>query len=305
MSLVIERSVKPTLTPFGLHIGDTFRLQLRSGRLWEMTLLATRARILARDFNRLHSYHDPSHDSGDISAYGFTALVRINGREYELRREVGTQKSFDEPARIEGVCLWLDAVASIFRDAGGFMAEKDWKGGWICKPSQAARFAVQEEGLSLCPEPLHPWYPNESGRPNISQCYDGEDCWMGPYNGASAHCGLDLNMPKGTVLTAPFDLDCHEMFNTLAAGFDNNRWRGVRRWPDGSEWRIQTHHLIEMIVPERTPLKAGTPYATTAGVRVGLHPHTHFMFQITEQGGQYWLDPWIVFWAVFRSTNPA
>jgi len=303
MSLILERAVKSTLTPFGLHLGDSLRFRLRNGRLWEMTLLTTRARILVRDFNRLHHYHDPGHDSGDISAYGFTALVRINGREYELRREVGTSKSFYEPERIDGVCLWFDAAACAFRESRGFMAEKDWKGGWICKPAHAARFAVQEEGLLICPEPLCPWYPNPTGRLDISQCYDGEDCWMGPYNGASAHCGLDINMPMGTVLTAPFSLDTHEMFHSVSAGFNNNRWRGIRRWPDGSEWLIQTHHLIEMTVPERVPLAAGTPYATTAGVSVGLHPHTHFMFQITEQGGQYWLDPWFLFWSIFQSNR--
>src|SRR5437763_1313242 len=84
---------------------------------------------------------------------------------------------------------------------------------------------------------------------------------------------------------------CH----ATTAGFNNNRWRGVRRWPDGSEWWLQTHHLIQMLVPERTPLKAGTPYATTAGVFVGAHEHTHFMFRVMDQGGEYWLDPWILF----------
>jgi len=301
MPLRIERTVKPTLTPFGLHHGDTFQFRLRSGRLWEMTLLATRARILARDFNRRHHYHDPGHESGDISAYAFTADVRINGRPYQLRRVVGTQESFYEPAPIDGVCLWFDAVACLFRDAGGFMVEKDWKGEWLCKPAHAARFAVQEEGLPICPEPILPWYPNASAHLDISQCYDGEDCWMGPYNGASAHCGLDINMPKGTILTAPFHLDAHELFHSTAAGFNNNRWRGIRRWADGSLWTIQTHHLIDMLVPERTSLKAGTPYATTAGTAIGLHPHTHFMFQITEQGGQYRLDPWILFWAMGHS----
>jgi hypothetical protein len=55
-----------------------------------------------------------------------------------------------------------------------------------------------------------------------------------------------------------------------------------------------------MLVPERTPLKAGTRYATTGGVFVGSHEHSHFMFRVLGQGGEYWLDPWILFWAMFR-----
>ena len=107
-------------------------------------------------------------------------------------------------------------------------------------------------------------------------------------------------MPTGTVLSAPIDLDDEYLFKTVAAGFGINDWRGVKRWPDGSEWRLQTMHLVEMIAPERVPLKAGSPYATAAGTAVGRHPHTHFMFRVVEQGGEYWLDPWILFWAACR-----
>ena len=126
-----------------------------------------------------------------------------------------------------------------------------------------------------------------------------------PYNGASAHCGLDVNMPAGTLLIAPLNLDDHALFHSLAAGFKNNRWRGTRRWPDGSDWHLQAHHLIAMTVPERTPLKAGVSYATTAGTAVGRHPHTHFMFRVLEQGGDYWLDPWILFWAMGQTARAA
>ncbi|MCX8035840.1 MAG: hypothetical protein N3D11_02065 [Candidatus Sumerlaeia bacterium] len=141
---------------------------------------------------------------------------------------------------------------------------------------------------------------HDAGRIDIRDCYNGEDCWMGPYNGGAAHCGLDINMKAGTVLTAPISFDTHYLFNSVAAGFNNNRWRGVRHWPDGSEWWLQSHHLIRMLVPERTTLAAGTPYATTAGVMVGAHEHTHFVFRIHEQGGDYLLDPWILFWEIFR-----
>ena len=104
-------------------------------------------------------------------------------------------------------------------------------------------------------------------------CYKdaGEDCYLGPYSGGSAHAGLDINMPKGTILTAPFDLGDHLLQRGLEAGFRNNSWVGVRRWPDQSTWVIGTAHVIEIIPPQYQPLKRGTPYATAAGVFVGFH----------------------------------
>ncbi len=296
---VLERTSKATLTPFGLNHGGTLRFILRDGRVWEMTLLATSAEVIRRH-SAIRPRPDPNHESGDIAAYAFDCDVRINGTAHHLRREVGTQASFYEPWEVDGVRLWFDAVSCAFKEDGGFMAEKDWRGGLLCKPSHKARFAVQESDLPICPESLQPWYPNNAGRIDIRDCYNGEDCWMGPYNGAAAHCGLDINMKAGTVLTAPISFDDHYLFNSVAAGFNNNRWRGVRRWPDGSEWWLQSHHLIRMLVPERTALAAGTPYATTAGVMVGAHEHTHFVFRIHEQGGDYFLDPWILFWEIFR-----
>jgi hypothetical protein len=297
--MIRERTSKPSVTPFGLNVGDSLRFRVSGGATWELELLDAKARVLERNY-AAYGYRDTGHESGEISAYGFSCVVRVNGREMELTREAGTQKAFYEPVCVDGVNIWFDAAACAFQAAGGFMAEKDIKWGYVCKPDQAARFAVQEAGQSVCPEPLGPWYPNAAKCLDIRNCYNGEDCWMGPYGGAAAHCGLDINMPAGTVLTAPFDMDHHYLFNTLAAGYNNNRWRGVRRWPDGSEWQIQAHHLIDMLVPERTPLKKGTAYATTAGTAVGRHQHTHFMFKVIEQGGEYWLDPWILFWQMFR-----
>ena len=67
----------------------------------------------------------------------------------------------------------------------------------------------------------------------------------------------------------------------------------------------KTHHLIRMLVSERTPLRVETAYATTAGVHIGSHEHTHFMFRVIDQGGEYWLDPWILFWEMFRQQRVA
>lgn len=283
----IERKCKPTLTPFGLNHQDTLRFLRRNGTVWELTLLKTSAEIVQRS-------------GAEITAYAFDCDVQINGKSHHLHREVGTQASFYEPWEIEGVHVWFDAASCIFKEHGGFMAEKDWTLGFVCCPAQKARFAVQEADLPICPEPLQLWYPNDAGRLDIRECYNGEDCWMGPYAGGAAHCGLDINMKAGTPLFAPISFDDHCLFHSTAAGFNNNRWRGVRRWPDGSEWWLQAHHLVRMLVAERTSLKAGTRYATTAGVFVGSHEHSHFMFRVLEQGGEYWLDPWILFWAMFR-----
>ena len=300
---VFYRTAKPTLTPIGLNHGDALRFTLSDGREWEMELVSTSAEVTARNY-AAHKYSDSGHEGGDISAYAFYCDISINGRKLSLHREVGTQKSFYEPVEVDGVRIWFDAASCAFKDSGGFMAEKDWRSGLICKPSQHARFALQESTRSICPEPLHMWYPNKSRRLDIADCYNGEDCWMGPYNGAGAHGGLDVNMPAGTVLSAPITFDNHYLFNSTASGFNNNRWRGIRRWQDGSEWWLQTHHQIDMLVPERTPLAAGTPYATTAGVWVGSHEHTHFVFRIIEQGGDYLLDPWILLGETFRQANP-
>lgn len=297
--MILERHAKPTLTPIGLNHGDAVRFILGTGTPWEMTLVSTSAAVIGRDY-AAYGYHDAGHECGDISAYAMSCVLRVNGREIEIRREVGTQASFYDPVTIDGVRVWFDAASCAYRADGGFMFEKDARWGYIGKPDHKARLVLQEADRGICPEPLHPWYPNPAGRIDIRQCYNGEDCWLGPYGGAAAHCGLDVNMPAGTVLSAPISFDDHCLFNTTAAGFNNNRWRGVRRWPDGSEWQLQCHHQVAMLVPEHTPLRAGTAYATGAGVAFGAHSHSHFMFRVTNQGGEYWLDPWILFWSTYR-----
>ena len=123
---------------------------------------------------------------------------------------------------------------------------------------------------------------------------------MGPYAGAFAHCGLDINMPAGTLLTSPMDLDVQYYTRRLDAGLGNNSWVGFKTWEGDVIWRLSTAHIVAPLVPEHTPLAKGTPYATGAGTAVGLHEHTHFGFHVTEQGGSYFLDPWILFWQMLR-----
>ncbi len=292
---VIERKSKATITPFGLNHGETLRFRCRNDRVWEMTLLKTSAEIAERD----------KKNADRISVYAFDCDVRINGKEHHIRREIGSQTSFYEPEEIDGVRLWFDAASCAFKEDGGFMLEKDWTQGLVCQPMHKGRFVIHEADLPICPEPILPWYPNDAKKIDIKDCYDGKDCWMGPYQGASAHCGLDINMKAGTILSAPISFDDHYLFHSTAAGFNNNRWRGVRKWEDGSEWWLQSHHLIKMTIPERKPLKAGTPYATTAGVHIGSHEHSHFNFRVIEQGGDFLIDPWILFWESFRQAKGA
>lgn len=302
----LERSFKPTMTPFELDRGDCLVYTRRDGGSTTIELLDTDGYIIERDYAR-YGY---ACLKGDISVYGFSVILRIDGEETKITREVGSQASFYEPLNIAGTHLWLDAVKCTFDTSfdhgsspGGFMVEKDFLGGDVCMPRQDARFVIQDASASICPEPVDFWCELPHGGLRIGDCYNGEDCWMGPYGGAFAHCGLDINMPAGSLLHAPIALDMQYYHTTLAAGFCNNRSHGVRHWEGNSIWRLSAAHLIEALVPEYTPLKRGTAYATTAGTAVGAHEHTHFNLHITELGGSYFLDPWIIFWQMLRDNS--
>ncbi len=299
----IERSYKSTMTPFELNCGDELVYTRRNGATVTIELLKTDAVILEREYGR----YDYGNTQGEISVYGFSCILRVDGKEIEIHREVGSQACFYKPVQIDGIHLWLDAVKCIFDTSfdhhisgGGFLVEKDFLGGHVCMPRQDARFVIQDAEASVCPEVMDFWCELPHGKPRIEDCYNGEDCWMGPYGGAFAHCGLDINMPAGSLLYAPVDLDMQYYHTTLAAGFNNNRWHGFRHWKDNSIWRISTSHLIEALVPEYGPVMRGEAYATTAGTAVGAHQHTHFNFHVTELGGSYFLDPWILFWQMLR-----
>lgn len=296
--MIFKRKAKPTLTPFHLDIGDKLLFELANGDTCELELLWTSARVVERDYLSYGYSAD-----GDISAYEFRCGLRMDDEDVELRRVVGSQESFYDPYEGHGIRLWFDAVVDIFLEEGGFLDEKDWQRGLLCKPDRKARFAVQDASLPICPERVMPWYEGAEQGIKISYCYNGEDCWMGPYGGAHAHCGLDVNMPAGTILYAPISFNDHYFYNRVDAGFTNNRWRGVRRWPDGSEWWLYSNHIIELLIPEHSPVGAGAPYASAAGVWVGAHEHSHFIFRVIEQGGGYFLDPWILFWEMGRSAR--
>lgn len=301
---VLERTAQDTVTPVELDHGDTLRFTLRSGQVRELTLEDTGAAILERV------------EPGGI-VYHFTCRVWIDGQPMTMERYAGTQESFYEPYVVNGMRIWFDMVRDVF-DLIPIRYPRT--GNLDAHPRRRARFAVQDATLRVCPEEMLPWYPSENGYIDVGRCYNGDDCWMGAYLGEACHVGLDINHAKGELLTAPIRFDDHFLFHSLAAGQENNRWRGIRRWPNGDVWALQTHHLIDMLVAERSPLAAGTPYATAAGVHIGSHPHTHYEFKIANPGRVglpadatidfddeketrplvAHLDPWIVFWQIFE-----
>jgi hypothetical protein len=311
----IHFEAKDTLTALEMNQGDELRFRLRCGRVFTLILEDTEAAIVERV------------EPGGI-VYRFAARVRVDGQPMALERYVCAQECFYEPYVINGVRIWLDTVKDVF-DLIPIRYPR--QGNLQCLPRKSARLALQDASLRICPQETLPWIEHETGFLDVGACYNGDDCYLGPYLGRACHVGMDINHAKGSTLTAPIDFDTQAYFDSLAMGDNNNRWRGIRRWPNGDIWALQTHHLIELLTPEKTPLPAGTQYATTAGVHVGSHEHTHFEFKIgrpwessqreasavsKEQGSSIafpidfddqselaqdhpevlHLDPWIVFW---------
>jgi len=208
------------------------------------------------------------------------------------------------------------------------------KGNLRCLPRKAARFAVQDATLRICPQEMRPWLEDEPEFIDVGRCYNGDDSYLGAYLGQACHVGMDIDHRKGSRLRAPLDFDTQAYFESLEKGANNNRWRGIRRWPNGDVWALQTHHLIRLLVPQNMPLAAGTAYATTAGVHIGSHEHTHFEFKVGQKNPAtplpasndpksiacpidfddqseaaqkapevLHLDPWILFWQIYEDAK--
>ncbi len=285
-----HRKAQQSLTAVELNRGEALEFELASGEIVRLELVSTSARVIDTTLRQI-GVPEPR----GMTTYGFDCVLRVNGEDHRLEREVSTQRSFYEPWCIEGVRIWFDAVDDIFE----FMHETHGP----CRPSRHARFALQDETLRICPERLHPWCPLPEGGLRIEQCYRGEDCWLGAYEGASAHGGLDINHPPGTPLWTPVLIDDHAYFNSLETGHNNNRWRGTHLWPDGSVWTLQAHHMTELTVPEHEPLTKGQQFAWGAGVLSGDADHSHFVFKVTRDGETVLLDPWILFWQMYRDAE--
>jgi hypothetical protein len=281
-SVVIEREAKDTLTAVELNRGESLRFRLLNGQVRDLALRETSAEILLKAHEGL--------------LYHFTCDVTIDGREMLMERYVGCQESFYEPYVINGMRVWFDAVSAIF----DFLPETHGK----CKPTKDARFAIADATISICPEEIKPWCPMARDFIDIKDCYNGDDCWMGAFQGKEAHGGLDINHPRGTEIFTPIDVDEQFLYKSLIAGDTNNGWRGVRKWANGDVWQISVSHILRLLHPQHQPLKAGTHIAEGAGVWTWAHNHSHFMFTVTGQDGQeIRLDPWIIFWQIFENNK--
>ncbi|MCK4625669.1 MAG: hypothetical protein KAV00_10190 [Phycisphaerae bacterium] len=289
--MIIEKAARETLTAVELDIGDELVFILTDGSKRSIVLEKTWAEV-----------HETTLKQVGVAEFGgrtvcrFHCQLRIEGQQIQLSRWVGNQRSFYRPWELFGMRIWFDAATDLF----DFLVETHGD----CKPRKQARFALQDAQRRICPVLLHAWCPLPEHRLRIEDCYDGGDCWMGPYFGAEAHGGLDINHPAGTPIWSPIDIDDHHMFNSLDAGDNNNRWRGRHRWPDGSVWTIQVSHLIRLLVPEGQPFPAGTHYAEGAGMHIGSYEHSHFVFKVrepeTDEGEDILLDPWILFRQIYE-----
>lgn len=289
--MIIEQSARPTLTAVELDHDDELHFALVDGSVRRIKLISTSTSVYE---SNLQSLAQPGPMAKVVLR--MHAKLEIDGTRVEINRWVGNQQSFYEPWELFGLRLWFDGALALFDHL------KEVHG--ACRPRKAARFAVQDARLEIAPVLLHPWCPLPPGGLRIEDAYQGSDCWMGPYFGVEAHGGLDINHRAGTPIYAPFSIDEHELFDSLAKGANNNRWRGIKRWSDGSSWVLQVHHLLRLRVPEGAPIEAGTLVADGAGVWNGTHEHSHFAFAVIEPGGTFddriLLDPWILFWQMYR-----
>ncbi len=289
--MIVEKTARETLTAVELDIGDELVFRLADGSSRRIVLEKSSATVHETNLEELKK---PRHGGRTICRC--SCQLRIDGHAVQMVRWVGSQLSFYEPWELFGMRVWFDGNQDLFE----FLLENHG----TCRPRKRARFAFQDASARVCPVLLHPWCRLPAGGLRIEDCYEGMDCWMGPYWGAEAHGGLDINHPAGTPIWAPLEIHDHEMFGHVDRGDNNNRWRGWHRWPDGSVWLLQVHHIIRLLVPEHDPIPAGLRYADGAGMLTGSHEHSHFVFGIREpgatEGEEILLDPWILFWQMYQ-----
>ncbi|HLU90904.1 MAG TPA: PKD domain-containing protein [Cyclobacteriaceae bacterium] len=293
---VISREAKSTITPVEMDIGDTLKFKLRNGQVRTLVLEQTAADVIITNLNELKK-----DQPGGATLYHFTGKISIDGHSMDMERYVGSQESFYEPYVINGMRIWFDGVADIREVIIGEHGGKSCE----CLPEKDARFGITDMTDKISPIALREWYVNRENFIDIADSYNGDDPWMGAYNGFEAHGGLDINMPNGTANFTPIPIDDHYFFNSLANGDNNNRWKGIHTWENGDVWTVQNHHMLNLLVPEHTPIPAGVHYADAAGVHVGSHYHAHYVFRTKppEEEKETLLDPWIIFWQIFEDNK--
>ena len=287
----IDLQFKNTLTVIEINAGDQINYMLENGRSVKLKLISSETKIL------LTTLKEPKKgSSSDATIYSMECTLEIDGHHFKMIRYVPVQQSFYEPYIVNGLMIWFDGLHSLNQ----FFNENHGK----CMPGKDARFALLDARFPICPQGITNWVDLPSQKLNVKDAYMGEDTWLGTYFGADLHGGLDINMPNNSALYAPIDFDQHFYFNSLQAGDNNNRWRGIKKWSNGDIWSLQTHHLTQLLIPEYQPIKQGQKYAYTAGTLTGSTPHTHFVFRIKQTGfEEYLLDPWVIFWQIIQNNR--
>ena len=299
----IVRESKETVTPIEMNHGEIIRYYRDDGNFLELELISTSANILYTNKDKIQQ-DESNNDRGNMYRarllYEFTCDVKINGLPMTMRRYVGSQESYYEPYVVDGVRVWFDGVSDIIEENGGFLNTARRANGI---PHKHARFVFHDMEKRICPGEICAWFKDDGKRNenfiykenflDIGRSYNGDDCFMGAYLGGEAHGAMDMDMPQNSLLYMPFDLDTQQGI----------RASGSKTWPDGSEWLINTGHIIEKFVPDNTPVKAGTVYARGAFRGTGMHTHSHFGFQIREEGILYDIDTWMVFWQLFEDNK--
>ena len=298
-----ERIFKNTMTPIELNHDETLKYTRKDGKILNLKLLSTSANILYTNKDKIPPGESGA-DRGNMFRarlmYEYTCDVEINGIPMTMRRYVCSQESFFDPYVINGVRIWLIGVTDIFEEYGGFLNTARSANGL---PNKNARFVLQDMTQRICPSKIYPWFKDGKDRNenfiykknfiDIGRCFNGDDCFMGAYLAGESHGALDVDMAQNSLMYAPFDLDTQE-------GIRSN---GSKTWPDGSEWRINTGHIIKKFVPDHTPVDGGKPYGLGARRGCWWHPHAHFGFQIKESGILYEIDPWIILWQLFEDNK--
>ena len=285
--MIYKEKAKNTLSAIEMDIGDILVFEMMDSTKRTIEILDCNADIIETS-NKDTKIEETD---GGTSIY-FSCDIKFDGHFMIMERYICTQESFYEPYIINGMRIYFDAVKDIFN----LIAENHGD----CKPRKDVRLAFNDATMAICPDRIHPWCDLCDDTINIGDTYSGDDCWMGPYFGASAHGGLDINHKAGSPLYMPIDIDFSYLFNSLETGDNNNRWRGIRKWDNGDLWIIQVHHLIKMNVPLYVPVSAGVLMADAAGVHVGSHEHSHFVFGIVSNGQKILLDPFILFREMFE-----
>ncbi|MCC5929999.1 MAG: PKD domain-containing protein [Cyclobacteriaceae bacterium] len=275
-----------------MHVGDTLFYTLKNGQQRSFTLLETSA-------NPLFTFENPDNRYQSGIVYRMHCKIASEGQELDLIRIVSAQQSYYEPWHINGVTFFFDAV----KDMNDFIYDNHGSTGGSAYPKKDARFAFIEYEDDFASQVMRPWYPNPSNFLSIKESYTGANSWLGGYLKTEAHNGLDVNIPNNTMLWAPIDFDDQYYFNSLEKGDNNNRWMGIKTWPNGEKWILRTHHMVQLLVEQHTPLSQGTLYGTVGGVHYGTYPHIHFYFIWENDGISMALDPWMIFWKIFENNK--